>query len=73
MPKGPNGQKRPADVIGTAVMVGKLATGEESDAGAKEPCKPKSGLAGAEARAEKLTGDERSKIAKRAAEARWRK
>ena len=28
MPKGPKGQKRPADVIGAAVMVGKIATGE---------------------------------------------
>ncbi len=28
MPKGPKGQKRPADVIGAAVMIGKIATGE---------------------------------------------
>lgn len=28
MPKGPKGEKRPADVIGAAVMVGKIATGE---------------------------------------------
>lgn len=28
MPKGPQGQKRPADVIGAAVMVAKIATGE---------------------------------------------
>ena len=28
MPRGPRGEKRPADVIGAAVMVGKLATGE---------------------------------------------
>ena len=28
MPTGPRGQKRPADVIGTAVMVAKIATGE---------------------------------------------
>ena len=31
MPKGPNGQKRPADVIGAAVMVGRIATGEVED------------------------------------------
>jgi hypothetical protein len=24
MPKGPNGQKRPADAIGLAVMIGKI-------------------------------------------------
>ena len=28
MPKGPQGQKCPADAIGAAVMVGKIATGE---------------------------------------------
>jgi hypothetical protein len=25
MPKGPNGQKRPADVIGAAVLVGRIS------------------------------------------------
>ena len=28
MPRGPNGEKRPADTIGAAVMVAKIATGE---------------------------------------------
>jgi hypothetical protein len=28
MPKGPRGEKRPADVIGTAITVAKIATGE---------------------------------------------
>jgi hypothetical protein len=28
MPKGPRAEKRPADVIGAAVMVAKIATGE---------------------------------------------
>ena len=31
MPKGPNGQKRPGDVIGAAIMVAKIATGEVED------------------------------------------
>ena len=31
MPKGPNGQKRPADAIGLAVLVGRIATGEVED------------------------------------------
>ena len=30
MPRGPNGEKRPCDVIGAAVMVGKIATGEQA-------------------------------------------
>ena len=29
MPTGPKGQKRPADVIGNAVKVMRIATGEE--------------------------------------------
>lgn len=28
MPKGPQGQKRPADVVGNAITVAKIATGE---------------------------------------------
>ena len=31
MPTGPKGQKRPADVIGNAVKVMRIATGEEED------------------------------------------
>ncbi|MBV9459467.1 MAG: RNA-binding protein, partial [Bradyrhizobium sp.] len=31
MPRGPKGEKRPGDVIGAAVMVGKIATGEIED------------------------------------------
>lgn len=31
MPTGPKGQKRPADVIGNAVRVMRIATGEEAD------------------------------------------
>lgn len=31
MPKGPKGQKRPADVIGNAVHVMKVLTGEADD------------------------------------------
>lgn len=31
MPKGYNGQKRPGDVIGAAIMVAKIATGETAE------------------------------------------
>jgi len=31
VPKGPQGQKRPADVIGNAVLIAKIATGEVGD------------------------------------------
>jgi hypothetical protein len=31
MPRGPRGEKRPADAIGNAVMIAKIATGEIED------------------------------------------
>ena len=31
MPKGPRGEHRPADVIGNAVKVARIATGEDED------------------------------------------
>ena len=31
MPKGPNGQRRPADAVGFAVLIGRIATGEVED------------------------------------------
>ena len=31
MPKGPCGEQRPGDVIGAAIMVAKIATGEVED------------------------------------------
>jgi hypothetical protein len=66
MPKGPQGQKRPADVIGAAVMVGRIATGEEV-----EVTGGKTGSAGGRARANSLSSFERSRIAAKAAKARW--
>lgn len=71
MPKGPRGERRPADVIGCAVTVAKIATGEIEDTRLTQPAKRKSGLAGAKARADILSKEKRSKIAKLAAEARW--
>jgi hypothetical protein len=71
MPRGPQGQKRPADGIGCAVMVGKIATGEIKEE-LKEPSgKVRSGKAGSKARAEKLSQEARKAIAKKAAAARW--
>jgi len=69
MPKGPNGEKRPADVIGAAVMVGRIATGEAVDN--PKSGRTRSGAAGARARTDKLTAKRRSEIAKKAAAARW--
>ena len=72
MPKGPNGQKRPADAIGLAVLVGKIATGEVDDT----PDDTKSAAAqlgslGGKKRAANMTPERRKEIAKAAAAKRW--
>ena len=75
MPKGPQGQKRPADAIGLAVMIGKIATGEVEDTGA-DPSKAHhsaGGKKGGAARAAALSPEQRSEIAKKAAAKRWAK
>lgn len=71
MPKGPQGQKRPADVIGAAIKVARIATGEEEDDGDEK--KSKAGKKGAASRAKALTPEQRSEIARLAAQARWKK
>jgi hypothetical protein len=71
MPKGPQGQRGPADAIGCAIMVAKLATGEISEELRPASGKVRSGHAGAKARAEKLSQEERTAIAKKAAAGRW--
>lgn len=71
MPRGPSGQKRPADAIGCAILVAQIATGEHKETLKKPSGKVRSGLAGAKARASKLTAEARSEIAQKAAAARW--
>lgn len=74
MPKGPKGEKRPADVIGAAVMVAKIATGEVEDRApddGKNKAAQELGKLGGKARASKLTKEQRSEIAKKAAKSRW--
>lgn len=73
MPKGPQGQKRPADVIGNAVHVMRIATGEIEDAPSKVPARANGGKKGGPARAEFLSPEKRKQIAENAAKARWGK
>jgi hypothetical protein len=76
MPKGPKGQKRPADVIGNAILVAKLATGEEEEAlteDGKDKAAVSLGKRGGKARAEALSPEERREVARAAAQARWKK
>jgi len=71
MPKGPNGEKRPADSIGMSVMVAKIATGEEEDSSYVSKNRRKSGVAGAKARNARLSAEDRKHIAVEAAKKRW--
>lgn len=75
MPKGPKGQKRPADTIGAAIKIAKIATGEIEDDkpedDGKDPAAKALGKKGGAARAKKLTAEQRSEIAKKAAKKRW--
>jgi hypothetical protein len=73
MPKGPKGEKRPGDVIGAAIKVAKIATGEIEDVVEKKPGTHEAGKSGGRARADSLTPEERSEIARVAAQARWKK
>lgn len=72
MPKGPRGEKRPADAIGLAVMIGKIATGEiEDDAEATKSAAAQLGSLGGKKRAQNMTPERRAEIAKKAAAKRW--
>ena len=69
--KGPRGEKRPGDVIGAAIMVAKIATGEVEDNATPKTARAEIGARGGKRRAETMTPARRSEIAKRAAKARW--
>ena len=74
MPKGPQGQKRPRDVVSNAVKVMRIATGEEEDGfedDGKDPAAKVLGAKGGKARATKLSPERRSEIARKAAAKRW--
>lgn len=73
MPRGPKGEKRPADVIGNAVRVMRIATGEEEDMITASSAGAALGKLGGKARAAGMTSERRAEIAKKAAEKRWEK
>jgi hypothetical protein len=78
MPRGPKGEKRPADVIGNAVHVMKVLTGEIEDviptpeSEGKDPAAVALGRKGGKARAESMSAKPRKEIAKKAAAERWK-
>lgn len=67
MPRGHQGQKRPADVIENALTVARVATGDVADTGYDQPNKAKGGRAGSAARDRALTPERRREIAAAAA------
>lgn len=75
MPKGPRGEHRPADVIGAAVMVARIATGEGQDVpppdDGKDPAAVSMGRKGGAARAAAMTPERRAEVARAAAAKRW--
>ena len=79
MPRGPKGERRPADVIGNAVHVMRIATGEITEdiptpeSEGKDPAAVALGRKGGKARAEGLSAKRRKEIAKKAARNRWAK
>jgi len=78
MPRGPKGEKRPADVNARAVLIGKIATGEVEDVRPTPESQGKNAAAvalgrmGGKARAEVMSAKRRKEIAKKAAATRWK-
>lgn len=79
MPKGPSGEKRSADVIGNAIKIARIATGEIKDDirtpedEGKDSAAVSMGKRGGKARAESMTPERRAEIAKIAAKKRWQR
>jgi hypothetical protein len=75
MPTGPKGERRPADVIGNAVHVMRVLTGEIEETipdDGKDPAAKALGKKGGAARAKSMTPERRAEIAKMAAAKRWK-
>ncbi len=62
--------KRPKDTNQLANLIGRIATGEVVETA---PVKDAGRAKGGTARAKSLTADERSAVAKKGADARWKK
>jgi hypothetical protein len=78
MPRGPKGEKRPADMIGAAVKSMKILTGDEPEdidtpeSQGKDPAAVSMGKRGAAARAKAVSPERRKEIARKAAAKRWK-
>ncbi len=66
MPTGPNGQKRLADAVANAVLVGQISTGDAEETHVNAG-KSAGGKKGGRARAASMSAEHRREVAK----ARW--
>jgi hypothetical protein len=71
MPKGPKGEKRHADTVQNAMLIGRIATGDVEDTPSRAPNRAKGGKIGGKSRADALSPEKRSEIAKKASLKRW--
>jgi hypothetical protein len=77
MPRRPKGERRSRDVIGNAVHVMRIATGQiaddmpTSEHEGKDPAAVALGRKGGKARAEAISARRRKQIARQAAQKRW--
>ena len=72
MPTGPNGEKRPADVIANAVLSMRIAT-RDAEETYVHMGKREGGRKGGKARASSMSTERRRQIAIKGVEARWDK
>ena len=76
MPRGPKGERRPADVNARAVLIAKIATGELEDVvtdDGKNAAAVALGRMGGKARAAGMSERRRKEIARKAAKERWKR
>lgn len=71
MPRGPRDERRPADTVAAIIVIAKIATRKIEEKPTEKSGRARSGHAGATVRAQELSAEGRSKIAKKAAGARW--
>jgi hypothetical protein len=78
MPRGPKGEKRPADVNRNAVLIARIATGEAAyeapppESEGKNAAAVALGRMGGKARAAAMSARKRKEIARKAAKSRWK-
>jgi hypothetical protein len=71
VPRGPRGEKKPADVVGCSVAIARLSVGDAGDNLARPSGRVRIGHVEAKARATKFSSGERREIARKADPYPW--